>query len=122
MFKPYLSKEIALEKIKKYCAYQERTHKEVREKLKSIQCHYREIDEIIVALIEEDFLNEERFAITYARGKFRMKSWGKQKIKYALKMKGISEYCIKKGLAQIPEEEYLCTLKHLFQKNTEKYK
>jgi len=95
-----------LQKAKHYCAYQERCHSEVRDKLYSVGLHRSQVEQVLTQLIEEDYLNEERFAIVYAGGKFRIKSWGKEKIKYALKQKQISEYCIKKALASIPASEY----------------
>jgi regulatory protein len=73
----------------------------------------RDHDEIIATLIEENYLNEERFAIAYAGGKFRIKGWGRVKIKYELKQKQVSEYCIKKALNQIDETDYVATLTKL---------
>ncbi|HUZ57451.1 MAG TPA: regulatory protein RecX [Hanamia sp.] len=93
-------------KIKQYCAYQERCHAEVRDKLYSFGLNKSEVEEIISELITENYLNEERFAIHYAGGKFRMKQWGKNKIKQALKFKQVSDYCIKKALKEIDESEY----------------
>jgi regulatory protein len=98
--------EQSLPKIKQYCAYQERCHMEVREKLYSFGLHKNEVDEIISTLITENYLNEERFAIHFAGGKFRMKQWGKIKIKQALKNKQVSEYCIRKALNEIDNNEY----------------
>ena len=72
-----------------------------------------QVEELISQLIEENYLNEERFAIQYAGSKFRMKQWGRVKIKYALTQKQISDYCIKKALSQIKEEDYLKTLEKL---------
>jgi len=95
-----------LEKLKKYCAYQERSHEEVRTKLLALKVYGDDLEEIIALLIEEDFLNEERFARSFARGKFRMVGWGKQKIVQALKAKKISPYCIKKALDEIDPDEY----------------
>ncbi len=113
MYKKYLTKEQALQKLKQYCAYQERCHSEVTEKLYELGVYKKEHDEIIAALIEENYLNEERFAIAFAGGKFRIKQWGRVKIKYELKQKQVSEYCIKKALSAIPEEDYLKTLNKL---------
>jgi regulatory protein len=93
-------------KIKQYCAYQERCHSEVREKLYSFGLKKIDVDEIISTLIVENYLNEERFAIQFAGGKFRMKQWGKIKIKQALKLKQVSDYCIKKALKEIDSSEY----------------
>ncbi|HQV61391.1 MAG: RecX family transcriptional regulator [Chitinophagaceae bacterium] len=113
MYKKHLTKEQALQKLKHYCAYQERCHSEVKEKLFNLGVWKKEHDEIISTLIEENYLNEERFAIAYAGGKWRVKHWGRVKIKYELKQKQVSEYCIKKALQQISQEEYLAVLKKL---------
>ena len=110
------SKEQALQKLKHYCAYQERCHSEVKEKLYSLGVWKKDRDEIIATLIEENYLDEERFAIAFAGGKFRVKQWGRVKIKYELKQKQVSEYSIKKALKQIDEDEYLKTLKKLADK------
>jgi len=112
-FKQSLTKEQALQKIKHYCAYQERCHQEVKEKLYELGMHKKDVEELISTLIEDNYLNEERFSIQYAGGKFRMNHWGKIKIKYALKQKQVSEYCIKKALSQIDNEAYLKTLEKL---------
>lgn len=108
-----LTKEQALQKLKHYCAYQERCHSEVKDKLYNLGVWKKDHDEIIATLIEENYLNEERFAISYAGGKWRMKQWGRVKIKYELKQKQVSEYCIKKALKQIDEEEYKNVLQKL---------
>jgi regulatory protein len=114
MQKIYLTKEQAIQKLKYYCSYQERCHSEVLSKLYDLGVYKNEHDEIISTLIQENYLNEERFAIQFAGGKFRMKQWGKTKIKYELKGKQISEYCIKKALATIPTADYLQTAQKLF--------
>lgn len=113
LYRKQLSKEQALQKAKQYCAYQERSHAEVKEKLYSFGLYKQQVEELLSQLIEEDYLNEERFAIQFVGGKFRMKQWGRVKIKYELKQKQVSEYCIKKALKQIPEQEYLSTLQKL---------
>ena len=113
LYKKYLTKEQALQKLKHYCAYQERCHSEVKEKLYNLGVWKKEHDELIATLIEENYLNEERFAIAFAGGKWRVKQWGRVKIKYELKQKQVSEYCIKKALKQIDEDEYLNVLKKL---------
>lgn len=100
------TREQSLLKIKPYCAYQERCHSEVRDKLYSFGLHKNEVEEIISTLITENYLNEERFAIQFAGGKFRMKQWGKVKIKQALKFRQVSEYCIGKALNEIEGDEY----------------
>ena len=104
----------ALPKAKYYCAYQERCHSEVKDKLYGFGLNKKEVDEILGILIEENYLNEERFAIAFAGGHFRTKKWGRIKIKYQLKQKQVSEYCIKKALKQINEGDYLKTLQKLF--------
>jgi regulatory protein len=101
-----LTPQQALPKLKKYCAYQERCHQEVLEKLYGYGVYKNDAQEIISQLIEEDYLNEERFALRFASGKFRMKQWGKMKIKYQLKKKNVSEYCIKKALLSIDKVDY----------------
>src|SRR5258705_6216290 len=111
--KKNLTKEEALQKLKHYCAYQERCHSEVKEKLYSLGVWKKEHDEIISTLIEENYLNEERFAVAFAGGKSRVKQWGRVKIKYELKQKQVSEYSIKKALRQIDEEDYLEVLDKL---------
>jgi regulatory protein len=117
--KKYLTKEQALQKLKHYCGYQERSHYEVQQKLWDLGVRKAEHDEIISSLIEEDYLNESRFAIQFAGGRFRMKDWGRKKIYYALKEKQVSEYNIKKALKEIDEETYHKTLQELAEK---KYK
>ena len=109
----YLTKEQALQKLRHYCSYQERSHYEVIQKLWELSIKKSEHDEIIATLIDEDYLNEERFAIQYAGGKFRMKDWGKKKILYGLREKKVSDYSIKKALAAIDEEDYMKTLNKL---------
>lgn len=103
----------ALPKIKQYCAYQERCHSEVKDKLYSQGLHKNDVEEIISKLIEDNYLSEERFAVHFAGGKFRIKQWGRVKIKYELKQKQVSEYCIKKALGEIDEEDYYITLQKL---------
>ena len=105
-----------LEKAKSYCAFQERCHKEVSDKLYSWKLNTDEINYIIDHLIQENYLNEERFAIAFAGGKFRMKHWGRKKIATKLKEKKVSEYCIKKALEEIDAEDYIRTLYRLIEK------
>ena len=108
-----LTKEQALQKLRHYCAYQERCHVEVKEKLYSFGLRKQMVEESISQLIEEDYLNEERFAIQFAGGKFRMKQWGRVKIKHALKQKQVSVYCINKALKELDAEDYDKTLHKL---------
>ena len=107
----------AIQKIEHYCAYQERCHDEVFSKLKSLKLNSNEIDEIIVHLIEHNFLNETRFACSFARGKHRIKFWGKIRIINELKFRNISQYNINLGLAEITPEEYATTFDTLAQRN-----
>jgi regulatory protein len=111
-----VSKEKALQKIRHFCGYQERSHSEVKEKLYSLGLWKSEVEELLSQLIEEDYLNEERFAMTFAGGKFRMKQWGRIKIRSELKKRNVSDYCIRKALASIDEEDYQITLEKLADK------
>lgn len=113
--------EVGLDKLRKYCAYQERCHQEVRSKLLSIKIYGDELEEIISELIKDNYLNEERFACAFARGKFRMKKWGRNKIKQHLQVKKISSYCVRKAMEEIDEEEYEGTLDRIIQKQLIKY-
>lgn len=105
-----------------YCNYQERCHQEVRNKLYDMGCRTPEVEELIAELIEKDLVNEERYARAIARGKFRMKQWGKQKIVQQLKLNRISDYCIKKALTEIDEDEYEALLKKLAARKWEELK
>lgn len=97
-------------KVSRYCAYQERSQHEVRQKLADMGFWGDEAEEIIADLIETDFVNEERFARAFAGGKFRVKKWGRQKITQALKAHKVSAYCLKAALSEIKEEDYWNTL------------
>lgn len=105
-----------------FCAYQERCHKEVRTKLMSMNMIPQVIDTIIVHLIEQNYLNEERFAMTFVRGKFRIKKWGKNRLKRELKFRNISNYSITKAINQIGEREYLKTLDEIVIKRVNQVK
>lgn len=105
--------ELALEKMRSWCAYQERCQQEARDKLYQYGLWPEAVESIISALISENFLNEERFAKAYAGGKFRIKKWGRIKIRAALKQKKLADYCINKGLKEIEENEYRRTLEKL---------
>ncbi|HPI55121.1 MAG TPA: regulatory protein RecX [Chitinophagaceae bacterium] len=108
--------EVALQKIKSYCAYQERSHQQVRYKLIELEVYGDDLEEMISVLIAENFLNEERYARSIARGKFKIKQWGRQKINYALKQEKVSAYCIRQAMTEIDEDEYLKTLDSLADK------
>jgi regulatory protein len=113
MFKKNIGTEKAWQKIKHYCAYQERCHAETKDKLYSFGLYKQEVETLISQLIEENYLNEERFAIAFAGGKFRMKQWGKSKIRYELQQKRVSDYCIKKALGEIESSDYETALHKL---------
>ncbi len=120
--KKYHSEEEALIKLQKYCVYQDRCHSEVESKLRELGIYGESMDNVIVELINENFLNEERFARSYARGKFRLKKWGRMKIQQNLKMKRVSKYCIKKGMEEIEEVEYLEVLENMLRKKIREYR
>ncbi|MDC1217856.1 MAG: regulatory protein RecX [Flavobacteriales bacterium] len=109
----------AQKKLEHYCAYQERCHWEVEQKLKEIEMIPAAQELIISKLIEENYLNESRFAQSFARGKFRIKKWGKQRIIRELKAKKISPYNIKLALKEISESDYQSTFYSLFEKRKE---
>lgn len=108
--------EEALVKLQKYCAYQDRCHKEVEQKLKQMHMIPEAIERVIVDLIQDNHLNEERFAKAYVRGKFSIKKWGKVRLTLELKQRQVSQYVIKTALAEIDPEEYI----HTFHKLAEK--
>jgi len=114
MMQKYFTREQALQKVKSYCAYQERCHKEVKYKLYEMGMHQNDVEEMMAQLIEQNYLNEERFAIQFAGGRFRVKQWGRNKIRYELKQKQVSAYCINKAIKSIDEYEYAKTLQKLF--------
>lgn len=99
-------KQVVLQKLQKYCAYQDRCHQEVRRKLLGLEVYGDDLEEVIYELVQDNFLNEERFARSFARGKYRIKKWGKYRIKSELKQRQISDYCIRKAMTEIDEEEY----------------
>ncbi|MEO5602237.1 MAG: regulatory protein RecX [Cyclobacteriaceae bacterium] len=111
MTKP--SPQEAAEKIRQYCAYQERSHLEVRNKLYGYGLFRNEVDEILLGLLTDGYLNEERFAKAFAGGKFRMKQWGRIKITHALEAKGVSKNCIQIGLKEIDSATYIESLREL---------
>ena len=114
-YKSFTVKE-ATRKMESYCAYQERCHKEVEIRLKEMNLIDLAKEVIILHLLEHDFLNEERFSKTFARGKFRIKKWGKQRITRELRMKSISDYNIKSALKEIDDVEYYKTFDELAEK------
>ncbi|MBB6003322.1 regulatory protein RecX [Arcicella rosea] len=111
-----------LVKAANFCAYQERTQQEVRKRLAELEVEGDEAEEIIVWLIENNYLNEERFARIFAGSKFRQKRWGRLKIRQELKMRGVSEYCLKAGMSEIEDEDYIQTLTDLLEKKAKEIK
>jgi regulatory protein len=100
-------------KIEKFCAYQERSHQQVKRKLQGYGLNGMDADILLVELMHANFLNEERFAMAYARGKFKIKGWGKAKIKQGLKREGVGEKLIQQALASLGMDDYLDTLNTL---------
>jgi regulatory protein len=113
--KKYYSEQEALIKAASYCAYQERCHKEVLARLHELGVHGIAADAMLLRLIQDNYVNEERFAKAFAGGKFRVKQWGRQKIARELKMREISDYCITQAMKEIDPDEYLATLAELVQ-------
>ncbi|MBX2961339.1 MAG: RecX family transcriptional regulator [Cyclobacteriaceae bacterium] len=114
-----ITPEEARQKILRYCAYQERSHQEVKNKLYEYGLFTNDVNELIAYLITEGFLNEERFARMFAGGKFRMKSWGRLKITRALEAKGVSKNCIRLGLSEISDEGYSEALIRILEKKND---
>jgi regulatory protein len=106
----------ALSKALKYCTYQERSHLEVKRKLYSYGLYSSDVEEILSKLITEGFLNEERFAKAFAGGKFRIKKWGKNKIRRELESQGLTKRCIETGLKELSTDAYAETLSQLILK------
>lgn len=109
----------AKKKLENYCVYQERCHKEVEKKLDEMNMINLAKGEIILHLMENDFLNEERFSKSFARGKFNIKNWGKQRIIRELKFRNISEFNIKTALKEFTTEEYLNSFNRLANKKAQ---
>lgn len=117
--KEILSIKEAIQKIEHFCAYQERCHQEVVSKLWSLKLDSSDIDEVIAHLIEHNFLNESRFACSFARGKHRIKHWGKIRITNELKLRHINQTLINIALKEITTEEYLETFHKLADRHWE---
>lgn len=98
------------------CAYQERCQQEMRDKLYDWGLHSNDVENVIANLISDNYLNEERFAKAFAGGKFRIKKWGRIKIRIELKKRKISDYCIKKAMQEIDEQDYIKTLNSILAK------
>ncbi|RFS24009.1 RecX family transcriptional regulator [Chitinophaga silvatica] len=102
-----------LNKLRQFCAYQERSHHETRYKCLELGLRGEEVDQAIAALIADNFLNEERFAKAFAGGKFRIKQWGRKKILLELKQRQVSAYCIKKAMEEIDMDDYIAVLEKI---------
>lgn len=111
-----MSRQEALEKARKYCAYQDRCHQEVWEKLKALNQPWDIAEELVTVLVEEGFLDEERFARSYVRGKFKNNQWGRQKIRQGLKNKGLHPRLIQEAMSEVEEVQYQETLYQLLYK------
>jgi regulatory protein len=111
-------KDLALAKLKKFCAYRDRCHAEVRDKLIKLEIYGDDLEEVIAELILEGFLNEERYTRSFVRGKFRINHWGRNKIKQGLKAKKIPDSLIRLGMEEIDAEEYEKILATLLQKKS----
>jgi len=111
-----LTPKMALDRMRKYCDYQERCHREVRTKLLELKVYGMDLEEVISSLIQEGYLNEERFALAFVSGKFRIKRWGRNKIIQELKKRDVSDYCIESGLSQIDESEYIKAIRYQIDK------
>jgi regulatory protein len=114
--KKITDEKVALTKAEHYCAYQERSQQEVRDKIYEWGLWPAAVENIISQLITAGFLNEERFAKAYTQGKFRQKAWGKIKIKQGLKFKKVPDVLIKKALMMIDGDAYLQSLQHVLEK------
>jgi len=114
--KKRLTPSEAFSKICRYCAYQERSHREVRNKLFEYGLHSSDVDELLSRLITENFLNEERYAKAFCGGKFRIMKWGKVKIQKELEQEGLTPRCIARGLSEIDAKDYVKTLTSLINK------
>lgn len=116
-----LTKDQALLKLQHYCAYQDRCHQEVRSKLIELGVYGMDLEEVVTELIKENFLNEERFARSYARGKFYFQEWGKIKITRELRIRKMSDYLLRKAMEEIDEQDYQKTIDKLIRKKNEDY-
>ena len=106
----------AIQKMERYCAYQERSHQEVRQKLEAMHMIPEAIDVVMVHLLEHNFLNESRYAKAFVSGKFRIKKWGRRRLAYELKQKGVSKININQALTEISEMEYIEVFNDLAEK------
>jgi regulatory protein len=120
--KKILNPAQALLKAQSFCAFQERSQQEMRDKLYGWGLHQKDVEEILALLVSDGFLKEERFAVAYAGGKFRVKKWGRVKIRQGLKAKSVSDPLIKKALGEISEIDYRKALHDIIQRRSKESK
>lgn len=113
MYKKQVTVEQALQKLKHFCSYQHRSHYETQQKLYSLGLYKKEVELLLSQLVEENYVNEERYAIAFASGRFKIKQWGRVKIKYEMQQHKVSSYNIAIALKSIDETDYLATLQAL---------
>ena len=113
MFKKSLTKEQVLQKLRFYCRYQQRCQSEIKEKLFELGVNKKDHDEIMSELIKENSVNDERFALAFASGRFKLKQWGRKKIQQGLKEKRVSDEIAQRALDQINKKEYGAILNKL---------
>ena len=113
MYRKRLTKEQALQKLRFYCRYQQRCQSDIKQKLFELGVNEKDHDELIGELIKENCLNEERFAVAFVSGRFKMKQWGRKKIQKGLKEKRVSDEIAEKALGQINQKEYIAILNKL---------
>jgi len=121
-FRKSYTLEQALSRLQRYCTYQDRCHIEVERKLTEMRMIPQAKEQIIMSLIEDDYLNEERFALAFVKGKFRIKKWGRIRLKAELKKRKISKYLIKSALEQISDKDYLFTFEELANRKADSIK
>ena len=113
MYRKRLTKEQALQKLRFYCRYQQRCQSEIKQKLFELGINSKDHHELIDELIKENSLNDERFAVAFVSGRFRLKQWGRKKIQHGLKEKRVSDETAQKALEQIDQKEYMAVLNKL---------
>jgi regulatory protein len=111
-----IGEDEAWKRITRYCAYQERCHAETRDKLYSYGLYAEEVEALLGKLINENYLNEERFSLAFARGKSRLKGWGSKKIENELKRRHVSDWCIKRAIQSLDQIEYIQTATRILEK------
>jgi regulatory protein len=116
MYKKRLTKEQVLQKLRFYCRYQQRCHSEIKEKLFELGVNKKDHDELLTELVKENCLNDERFAVAFTSGRFKLKQWGRKKIQRGLREKRVSDEIAQKALEQINTKEYMAILNKLAKK------